>query len=35
VIKPPPLRKAVPGGFTVDDFTVDDSSSSSSPTTAV
>jgi len=33
VIKPPPLRKAVPGGFTVDDFTVDDSSSS--PTTAV
>lgn len=24
VIKPPPLRQAVPGGFTVDDFTVDD-----------
>jgi hypothetical protein len=24
VIKPPPLRKAVPGGFTIDDFTVDD-----------
>ena len=24
VIKPPPLRPAVPGGFTVDDFTVDD-----------
>jgi IS5 family transposase len=24
VIKPPPLRPAVPGGFTIDDFTVDD-----------
>ena len=24
VIKPPPLRPAVPGGFTVDDFTIDD-----------
>jgi Transposase DDE domain len=24
VIKPPPLRAAVPGGFTVDDFTVDE-----------
>jgi hypothetical protein len=24
VIKPPPLRQAVPGGFTIDDFTVDD-----------
>ena len=24
VIKPPPLQPAVPGGFTVDDFTVDD-----------
>jgi hypothetical protein len=24
VIKPPPARPAVPGGFTVDDFTVDD-----------
>src|ERR1700733_9129 len=23
VIKPPPLRPAVPGGFTIDDFTVD------------
>ncbi|WP_203880402.1 IS1182 family transposase, partial [Planobispora takensis] len=23
VIKPPPLRQAVPGGFTVDDFTID------------
>jgi hypothetical protein len=23
VVKPPPLRKAVPGGFTIDDFTVD------------
>jgi len=24
VIKPPPLRPAVPGGFTIDDFTIDD-----------
>jgi IS5 family transposase len=24
VIKPPPLRPAIPGGFTIDDFTVDD-----------
>jgi IS5 family transposase len=24
VIKPPPLRQAIPGGFTIDDFTVDD-----------
>jgi len=24
VIKPPPLRQAVPGGFTIDDFTIDD-----------
>jgi IS5 family transposase len=24
VIKPPPLRPAIPGGFTADDFTVDD-----------
>jgi IS5 family transposase len=24
VIKPPPLQPAVPGGFTIDDFTVDD-----------
>jgi hypothetical protein len=24
VIKPPPLQRAVPGGFTVDDFTVDE-----------
>jgi hypothetical protein len=24
VIKPPPLRPAVPGGFTIDDFTVDE-----------
>jgi hypothetical protein len=24
VIKPPPLRPAVPGGYTVDDFTVDE-----------
>jgi hypothetical protein len=24
VIKPPPLRSAVPGGYTVDDFTVDE-----------
>jgi IS5 family transposase len=23
VIKPPPLRQAIPGGFTIDDFTVD------------
>jgi hypothetical protein len=24
VIKPPPLRSAIPGGFTIDDFTIDD-----------
>jgi hypothetical protein len=24
VIKPGPLRPAVPGGFTIDDFTVDE-----------
>jgi IS5 family transposase len=24
VIKPPPLRPAIPGGFTIDDFTIDD-----------
>jgi IS5 family transposase len=24
VIKPPPLRQAIPGGFTIDDFAVDD-----------
>jgi hypothetical protein len=24
VIKPPPLRQVIPGGFTIDDFTVDD-----------
>jgi hypothetical protein len=24
VIKPPPLRQALPGGFTIDDFTIDD-----------
>ena|ERR1700751_899259 len=24
VIKPPPLPRAIPGGFTIDDFTVDD-----------
>jgi Transposase DDE domain/Transposase domain (DUF772) len=24
VIKPPPLRQAIPGGFTIDDFTIDD-----------
>jgi hypothetical protein len=24
VIKPPPLRAAIPGGFTIDDFTIDD-----------
>jgi hypothetical protein len=24
VIKPPPVRQAVPGGFTIDDFTIDD-----------
>jgi hypothetical protein len=24
VIKPPPLQRAVPGGFTIDDFTIDD-----------
>jgi Transposase DDE domain len=24
VIKPPPLRQVIPGGFTIDDFTIDD-----------
>ena len=24
VIKPPPVRQAIPGGFTIDDFTIDD-----------
>jgi Transposase DDE domain len=24
VIKPPPLQRAIPGGFTIDDFTIDD-----------
>jgi Transposase DDE domain/Transposase domain (DUF772) len=24
VIKPPPLRRAIPGGFTIDDFAIDD-----------
>jgi hypothetical protein len=24
VIKPPPLRQAIPGGFTIDNFTIDD-----------
>ena len=24
MIKPPPLRQVIPGGFTIDDFTVDD-----------
>src|SRR5206468_1318545 len=24
VIKPPPLPRAIPGGFTIDDFTIDD-----------
>ena len=27
VIKPPPLRQAIPGGFTIDDFTIDDQAS--------
>ena len=27
VIKPPPLRQAIPGGFTISDFTIDDQAS--------